>query len=113
MLRMSERKRPDSPSVLSPNQAEDERPAKSSLLSAPTVSFGERPMLDYQADSGELATACEPNDSACVPQHTTGIRQDECSDWDNYALFVFEQQGRYSLGELGVPTTSLMAWDRS
>jgi hypothetical protein len=52
-------------------------------------------MLDYQADSGELATACEPNDSACVPQHTTGIRQDECSDWDNYPLFVFERQGRY------------------
>jgi len=50
-------------------------------------------MLDCLADAGELATTCEPYDSAGVPQHIEGIRLDECFNWGNYALFVIEQQG--------------------
>jgi hypothetical protein len=50
-------------------------------------------MLDRLADVGELATACEPYDSASVPQHIDGIQLDECFNWGNYALFVIEQQG--------------------
>jgi hypothetical protein len=52
-------------------------------------------MFDCLVDGGELTTSCEPYDRASVPQRTEGIRQDEFSNWGNYALFVFEQQESY------------------
>ena len=52
-------------------------------------------MLDYLADAGELVIDCEPCASACVPQQTVESRQDDYSNWGNYALFLSEQQGSY------------------
>jgi hypothetical protein len=52
-------------------------------------------MLEYLLDAGELATVYEPYDGANGPQRTEEIRQDECSTWGNYALFLSEQQGSY------------------
>jgi len=52
-------------------------------------------MLNYQANAEELATVCEPHDSAWAPPHSDGIGQDEYASWGNYALFVCEQQGSY------------------
>jgi hypothetical protein len=88
----SQRKRPDGRPDVSPNPAGAEQlvsgTSQRSLL-------GERPMLDYQADAGESATACRSYDRAGVSQHNVEIRQDESSNWEQYALFVFEQQGSY------------------
>jgi hypothetical protein len=87
-----ERKKPDGRPDVSPDQAGAEHLASGTSRRS---LVGERPMLDYQADAGEVAKACESYDSAGVPQHSDEIRQDECSTWGNYALFVFEQQGSY------------------
>ncbi len=52
-------------------------------------------MLDYQVQFGEMVSVYEPYDDSLLPQHKEEIRQEECSHWGNYALFMFEQQGSY------------------
>ncbi|HEY7309474.1 MAG TPA: hypothetical protein VH643_08965 [Gemmataceae bacterium] len=52
-------------------------------------------MLDCPVYAGELVTTRNPSDSTYMARHPDEIRPEESSDQDNYALFVFEQQGRY------------------
>jgi hypothetical protein len=87
-----ERKKVDGRPDVSPNRTEAEHLASGTPLRS---LGGERPMLDYQADAGEVATADESYDSAGVPQHNDEIRQDESPNEATHALFVFEQQGSY------------------
>jgi len=59
------------------------------------LGYGERSMLDCPVYAGELVTTRGPSDSTYMARHPDEIRPEESSNWDNYALFVFEQQGRY------------------